>query len=86
MQDGEVPRRKTLPVKFACLLKGTLMVSILRRAIALVALAVGIGVAAGATPAAAATTTHKTATTHQSTQVGHTVLGKGFAQADDWWF
>jgi ABC-type sugar transport system substrate-binding protein len=60
------------------------MVSILRRAIALVALAVGVGVAAGAVPAAAATT-HHTTTTHQTVRHAPTG-GTVYAQPSDWWF
>ena len=54
------------------------MVSIVRRVIALVALTVGIGVAAGTAPAAAATTHH--AATHAST------LRAGSVHTNDWWF
>lgn len=54
------------------------MVTILRRVIALVALAVGIGVAAGTAPAAAATPHH--AATHA------THLRAGAVHTDDWWF
>lgn len=60
------------------------MVSILRRVIALVALAVGIGVAAGATPASAATTHHHVTSTHQL-HLSHGT-GQTFAQPEDWWF
>ncbi|MGH8861192.1 MAG: hypothetical protein ACRDVG_08160 [Jatrophihabitantaceae bacterium] len=49
------------------------MGSLLRRLIAVVALAVGIGVSAG-TAAAATPVTHATVHSHS------------FAQADDWWF
>jgi hypothetical protein len=55
-----------------------LMVSILRRVVALVALTVGIGVAAGNAPAAAATTHH--AATHASS------LRAGTMHTSDWWF
>lgn len=55
------------------------MVTILRRAIALVALAVGIGVAAGAAPATAATTHHASSVHVVPKNVGH-------YQLDDWWF
>jgi hypothetical protein len=51
------------------------MGSLLRRLTALVALVVGIGVAAGTAPAAAASTTH-TATSAHSTNV----------TPKDWWF
>ncbi len=59
------------------------MVSILRRAVALVALAVGIGVGAGTAPAAAATAhpTHSTATgKHALHQPGRVLTFQ------DWWF
>jgi hypothetical protein len=61
------------------------MVSILRRVIAVLALAAGIGVAAGTASAAAATT-------HSSrSSVGHVTVAKpnhqtGLIRADDWWF
>ncbi len=59
------------------------MVSILRRALALVALAVGIGVAAGNAPAAAATT-HAT---HVTTVSKHALHQPGRAFTfQDWWF
>ena len=64
--------------------RNTSMVSILRRAIALVALAVGVGVAAGAVPAAAATA-HHTAATHSTTHSG-AANRQAFAQPSDWWF
>jgi hypothetical protein len=57
------------------------MVTILRRVVALVALAVGIGVAAGTAPAAAATTHH--AVTHA---VSTTSPRAGATHASDWWF
>ena len=62
------------------------MVSILRRVIALVAIAVGIGVAAGTAPAAAVTThTVRSAGTHVT--IAHPVHSAGgFKTADDWWF
>ena len=56
------------------------MVPILRRAIALVALAVGIGVAAGTAPAAAATSHPSHVVTHSST------LRAGSVHTNDWWF
>lgn len=56
------------------------MVSILRRVIALVALAVGIGVAAGAAPATAATTHHAS-----SVQIVHKGASVRY-QPNDWWF
>jgi hypothetical protein len=61
------------------------MVSILRRVIAVVALAVGLGVAAGTAPAVAATT-H---TIHSNHSALHTTAHKAPArtmQAQDWWF
>ena len=61
------------------------MVSILRRAIAIVALAAGIGVAAGTAPAAAATThTLRSGATQITTT--HPVHFAGGVRADDWWF
>jgi hypothetical protein len=59
------------------------MVSILRRAIALVALAVGIGVAAGTAPAVAATSHPAHHAVSQS--VSHLRTG-AFTHTDDWWF
>jgi len=56
------------------------MVSILRRMIALVALIVGIGVAAGTSPAAAATSHTSHAATHASS------LRAGSVHTRDWWF
>ena len=62
------------------------MVSILRRAIAIVALAAGIGVAAGTAPAAAATThTVSSGATNITTTLPVHSAG-GFRTADDWWF
>lgn len=56
------------------------MVSILRRVVALVALTVGIGVAAGTAPAAAATS-------HPSHAVAHaSQLRPGTVHTSDWWF
>lgn len=62
------------------------MVTILRRAIALLALVVGIGVAAGTAPAAAATThTFRSSGTHIT--IAHPVQpAGGLKTADDWWF
>jgi len=62
------------------------MSSILRRVIALVALAVGIGVAAGTAPAAAATT-HTVHSAGTQITIAHPVHpAGGFRTADDWWF
>lgn len=58
------------------------MVSILRRAVALAALAVGIGVAAGAAPAAAAATHSIHATVHAPSQLRSGTV----VHANDWWF
>lgn len=63
------------------------MGTILRRVIALVALAIGIGVAAGTAPAVAATThpVHST-TLNASTSTHQTVGAHHGVQALDWWF
>jgi len=61
------------------------MVSILRRVIAIVALAAGIGVAAGTAPSAAATThTFRSGGTHVT--ITHPVHSAGGVRVDDWWF
>jgi hypothetical protein len=61
------------------------MNTILRRAIALVALAVGIGVAAGTAPADAATThSIRSSATHVVAHPQHATGGVRSAQ--DWWF
>jgi hypothetical protein len=62
------------------------MSSILRRVVALVALAVGIGVAAGTAPAAAATT-HTFRSGGTQITIAHPAQpAGGYKLADDWWF
>lgn len=61
------------------------MGTILRRVIALVALAVGIGVAAGTAPAAAATT-HSIGSSSVHKTIHLPAQGTHRAEPMDWWF
>jgi hypothetical protein len=61
-------------------------VTLLRRAVAIVAIAAGIGVTAGTASAAAATPTHHIKSTHVTHVVAHRIAHHVGPQPMDWWW